>query len=144
MAVDAPPDALRLTGTVIRLVRLLDSRMSQVIGCELGLTEVMTLGLIDRGIDLGSTIARSLQIDPARVTRIVERLVAQGYVVRGEDSMDRRRCPLSLTPSGQTLLSLARAALGDAMNSILEQLPPADRASLVGGLQSVRPVLEHA
>lgn len=142
MVVEAKTDALRLTGTVIRLVRYLDKRMGESVATELTLQELTVVGAIDRGLTLASAIARSLQLDPPRVTRIVERLVALGYVERGEDASDRRRCPLSVTPSGRKILTEARQALADGMTEILEQLPGTQRDHLIDSLEDVRLVLE--
>jgi DNA-binding MarR family transcriptional regulator len=143
MAVNAPPDALRLTGTVIRLVRHLDGDLGVAVAGDVGLSEVTVLGSIDRGIDLASKIAHSLQLDPPRVTRIVERLVSRGLVTRGSDSSDRRRCPLALTPSGASILGTARTALTNSMRLIIDELPSGTQDQLVDSLEHVRLILER-
>src|SRR5579872_1366985 len=143
MAVKAPVDALRLSGTVIRLTRFLERRLDETIGSELSLTDVTVLGAIDRGIDLASSIARALQIDAPRVTRIVERLVMLGYVKRGSDLTDRRRCPLSVTPRGVQSLAQARDMLAAGMTSVIDELPTGQQEMLVESLERIRQVLDR-
>ena len=109
---------------------------------DLGITEVSVLGSIDRGIALPSAISRDLHLDPGRVTRIVDLLVRLDYVQRGYDLEDRRRCPLSLTPTGWASLNTARRSIAGAIESIVDQLLSQDRQGLVDGLEAVRGVLE--
>src|SRR3954447_17943584 len=98
----AAPDALRSAGTLLRLVRTIDQQLRTTSARDdaLSITELGVLGQIDRGIDLPSQVARSLRIDPARVTHLTDRLVEQGYITRDADPRDRRRWRLQLTVGG--------------------------------------------
>ena len=48
-----------------------------------------------------SNISERSSVDPDKVTRAVDALVARGYVARNGDSRDRRRVVLTLTPRGR-------------------------------------------
>lgn len=61
-----------------------------------------TLSLIGRYEPIHpSSIAERTSVDPDKVTRAVDRLVAKGLVARRADSVDRRRIVLTLTARGR-------------------------------------------
>lgn len=128
------PDALRLAGTLLLLVRALDQRL-RLSGETLALTDISVLHQIDRGVDLPSLVARALRLDPARVTQITDRLAAKGYLERTIDQADRRCWRLHLTPAGAQCVQEGRAALRTAMSTLLEGLSEEERAGLVSGLE---------
>lgn len=143
MVVAAPIDSLHLTGTLVRIVRFADRGLRAGLTEDLGVNELGVLGTIDKGIDLPSAIARSLRLDPARVTRVTDHLVQQGLIERGADATDRRRCPLSLTSAGKKRLTQGRAVLTQSMLSLLDSVSPEQRNHLVGGLNQLRDVLDR-
>ena len=51
-----------------------------------------------------SDLARALGVTSAATSQLLQRLVAQGYVRREENPLDRRNKRLRLTPSGERLL----------------------------------------
>src|SRR5271165_2400959 len=100
-----------MAGTLVRSLRFIDERVRRTAADELGVSELGVMGQIERGVDLPSALARTLRIDPSKVTRIVDHLVGNGYVERGADPHDRRRCPLKLTVEGAARLEVGRAAV---------------------------------
>ncbi|NMB77665.1 MAG: MarR family transcriptional regulator [Methanomicrobiales archaeon] len=46
-------------------------------------------------------LAQSIKVDKAQITRAVQKLVDEGYVVRKRDDEDRRSCRVFLTPKGR-------------------------------------------
>ncbi len=107
-------DALRGAGTLLLLVRALEQDLRTAGGSDpLNLTELGVLGQIERGANLPSLVARALQLDPARVTHISDRLVTQG-----------------------------RNAVQLAMETLLAQLAAPDRHALQQGLGAVRELLD--
>jgi MarR family transcriptional regulator for hemolysin len=135
MVVSINRDALRMVGTLTRLSRTLDQRLRHASADDLSIIELSVLGQIERGIDLPSAVARVLQLDPARVTRITDRLVMLGYIEREADLGDRRRCHLRLTDAG-------RAELSTAVAELLAGLSDEERTGLMRGLESIRRVLD--
>jgi DNA-binding MarR family transcriptional regulator len=98
---------------------------------------------IERGRDLPSLVARALQLDPGRVSRITDTLVALGYISRSEDQADRRRCRLELTPTGVERLRAGQADVSSAMYRLLAGLSDTERQGLTQGLEGARRVLEE-
>ena len=133
------PDALYYAGTLIRLVRALDQQLRAATGPDaLTTTELGVLGQIDHGVDLPSLLARTLRLDPARVTHVADRLVARGYIVRAVDPRDRRCWRLHLTPLGRQRLEEGRADVRAAMEALLGGLTEEERSGLLRGLEGVR------
>ena len=133
------PDALYYAGTLVRLVRALDQQLRAATGPDpLTTTELGVLGQIDHGIDLPSLLARTLRLDPARVTHVADRLVARGYIVRAVDPRDRRCWRLHLTPLGRQRLEEGRADVRAAMEALLGGLTEEERTGLLRGLAGVR------
>lgn len=132
-------DALRMVGSLFLLARTLDQRLRQEEAeDQLTVAEITVLAQVNRGNDLPSGIARSMRIDPGRVTRLTDRLVALSYLLRDSDPADRRRCVLRLTEAGATRLEQGKADISTAMMSILKGLPEGERAGLTRGLESAR------
>jgi DNA-binding MarR family transcriptional regulator len=132
-----------MAGTLIRTMRFVDDRVRRDSPDSLGVTELGVLGHIERGVDLPSGLARALRIDPSKVTRIVDQLVGHGYVERGIDSQDRRRCPLTLTDIGKSRLSEGRNTVKRTMDTLLERLPAGERDRLSDTLEHLREVLDQ-
>ena len=133
------PDALYYAGTLVRLVRALDQQLRAATGPDsLTTTELGVLGQIDHSVDLPSLLARTLRLDPARVTHVADRLVARGYIAREVDPKDRRCWRLRLTPLGRQRLEEGRADVRAVMEVLLGGLTEEERAGLLRGLEGVR------
>jgi DNA-binding MarR family transcriptional regulator len=125
---------------VILLARLLDQGVRQAdVTRELGLTDIHVLARIRGGESLPSQIARSLQIERGTVTKIVDRLVARGYVERRNSERDRRRKPLALTRLGGERLRGGIDMLSRLVTSLPEQVPLDEISSALAVLQSAAP-----
>ncbi len=139
-----PLDGLRLVGTLILLVRTVEQQARQAQCADtLALADLGVLGQIDRGADCPSQLARVLRLDPARVTRLTDRLVTLGYVTRTVDLSDRRRWRLSLTAAGATRLAAGRSETLGAVDTLLDGLTDAERAGLALGVNGIRRLLDR-
>lgn len=130
--------------TTLQLGRSLDSYCRQRSDDALSVVDLSVLRQLERGNDLPSRVARALRLDPGRVTRIVDQLVALKYVEREPDQEDRRRCRLHLTESGQARLNQGKRMLTSGMTEMLEGLSTDQREDLQRGLDAVRRVLDAA
>lgn len=142
---EAPPvgEALRQAGTLVLLVRALDQRVRSAQAEDaLSLGELGVLGQVMRGIDLPSQVARALRLDPARVTHLVDRLVARQVLTRSLDPRDRRCWRLRITDQGARLLDEGRTTVRSAMEGLLDGLTEDERAGLTLGLAGARRVLD--
>ena len=135
-------DSLTTAAALTGFARALNARLREAPG-GLTLADLNVLSGIDKGYDLCTTLVRRLLLDAPRVSRIVEGLVAAGYVRRAADPGDRRRCRLRLTPSGIERLETGRADLAAAMDTLLRGLTEAERDGLEGAVPGMRRVLEQ-
>ncbi len=143
MAVAAVPDALRLSGTLLLLMRALDGRVrAGGPGDGLTVTDIGVLGRIEKGAALPSVIARESRLDPARVTHLTDRLVERGYVERMVDPDDRRRWRLNLTSAGRERLAAGRGDVTQAMEELLVGLDADARAGIFKAMEHVRGTLD--
>lgn len=80
-------------------------------------------------------LARDLQLDPAAVTRALDRLAAKDLVRRERSLTDRRVVRLELTPEGRRVAPLVPAALAEVFNGHLAGFSASEFATLVELLQ---------
>jgi DNA-binding MarR family transcriptional regulator len=73
------------------------------------------------------TLSQAMGIDRNNVSIIVDRLEAQGLVVRSPGAEDRRAWQLFLTPRGKALRRRLRPRIRTANERILSPLKPAER-----------------
>jgi DNA-binding MarR family transcriptional regulator len=137
------PDALRGAGTIVLLARTLDQQLRLSAAPDApAFADLSVLRQIELGVDLPSQVARALRLDPARVTHITDRLVAQGYIERTVDVADRRRWRLRLTTSGCARLKAGQGHLVASMDHLLAGLSNDERAGFLRGLEGMRRVLD--
>ena len=72
--------------------------------------EMLLLQLWNRDGLMQSELARFMGIEPATVTRIIDRMTSSGWVERRKDSEDRRVSRVYLTPDGRALQQPVQAA----------------------------------
>ena len=80
-------------------------------------------------------LARDLQLDPAAVSRAVDRLEAKGLVRRQRSGTDRRVVRLALTAGGRRVAPLVPAALAEVFNAHLAGFSESEWATLIELLQ---------
>lgn len=87
----------------------------------------------ERPLAMGELAARVL-VEPATLTKIIDRMVSEGLVIRLPDPADRRRVLISLSPAGEcSALNLLRIGR-DHEERIAQGLPKRD-------LQRIRQIL---
>ena len=74
----------------------------------------------------------------SNVTQLVDRLEADGYVVRASDPDDRRTIRAAITPAGRAAYERASAQLGDFERTLDDQLGDARRTELRATLRALR------
>jgi DNA-binding MarR family transcriptional regulator len=82
-------------------------------------------------------MGQRLQVHPTSVTNVVDRLAAQGLVLRVAHPTDRRTVLAELTPAGRDVVDRATAALTRTSFG-LPTLDPEELASLTAVLRKVR------
>jgi DNA-binding MarR family transcriptional regulator len=79
-------------------------------------------------------LARWVQVDPAAMTRLLDRLEKKGLCRRSRDPVDRRVVRVQITPEGETAIAGVPAALSEVMNSHLAGFSRDDFTALTGAL----------
>lgn len=74
----------------------------------------------------------------SNVTQLVDRLEADGFVVRVSDPEDRRTVRATVTPAGRSAYERASALLAEHERSLDERLGSVPRAELARGLKTLR------
>jgi DNA-binding MarR family transcriptional regulator len=93
--------------------------------------------LAEAGPARSARVAEALGLGPSTVTRLADRLVAAGHVLRGSDPGHRSVVTLTLTASGRRIVRTVEAARQDELSQIIGRLPPADRGRLADGLRQL-------
>jgi MarR family transcriptional regulator, transcriptional regulator for hemolysin len=88
-------------------------------------------------------LADALLIDPSAVSRLVDRLVDDGLLVRGE-GRDRRSFRLVLTPAGKHQLGFLTAELAQIDRQAKQHLSSEDLATLLRLMETLRAALADA
>ena len=72
-------------------------------------------------------LARYIRVDKAQVTRAVQKLVDEGFVVRKRDETDRRSCRIYLTEKGREIEPALKAIARRWEDLLLSGLSPRER-----------------
>jgi DNA-binding MarR family transcriptional regulator len=125
-------EALQAATRVLTGVAL---RSLDVLGGVITLPQFRMLAILaELGRARSSRVARALGLDASTVTRLADRLVTAGHVVRGSDPRHRSVVTLELTPSGQRLVSAVSQWRQRELSRIVAGLSPATRAQLTSVL----------
>jgi predicted amidohydrolase/DNA-binding MarR family transcriptional regulator len=94
---------------------LVDERLSGALEVDLNMRQLqcLTIVAVEPGIT-SQALAGQLAVRQPTVSRLLDRLIADGLVERGDDGRDRRRHPLRLSRAGAELLALTDANLAMA------------------------------
>lgn len=87
-------------------------------------------------------IARQVQLSPATVTGILDRLERYGLILRERLKHDRRKVGLRLTDPGHERLAAQPAPLQERFLQRLERLDEAEQQRLLGALEQVVEMME--
>jgi DNA-binding MarR family transcriptional regulator len=81
-----------------------------------------------------SDLAKGLRVSQPAATKLVERLVLKGYVVRGENPADRRACCITLSESGVRLVDSIGAEREGRFSFLIRGMDEERRVALISGL----------
>lgn len=135
------PDASAalLLETAPLVMRRIRAQMRGHRAADLSVPQFRALGFVRRhaGASL-SEVADHLGLTLPATSRLVDGLVARGYVQRQLSASDRRSVALTASAKGETMLDATRErALAD-LRERLAPLSEADRAALVSALEMLR------
>ncbi len=91
-----------------------------------------------------SELAEMLDLQPITLTRLVDRLCANGLIERRADLGDRRVKRLHLTPQARPLMDRLADLGNDLMGTVLEGFDPKVIERMIGELSGVKENLKTA
>lgn len=125
----ALPDVLQFMQLLWAVVHALE-KTSKRMSTEVGVTGPQRLVLrvvgIFPGISAGE-LATILHVHPSTLTGVLQRLVAQGLMLRVEARHDRRRAVLRLTPLGARVNTVRQGTVEAAVSDALRDVSARDR-----------------
>ncbi|MFK8906571.1 MarR family winged helix-turn-helix transcriptional regulator [Streptomyces sp. YS-3] len=129
-----PNEVARVTSTAAELLEVLWGRASTAPASASQLRVLLILEH-NSGINL-RTLADFLASTPPSTSRLCDRLQAAGFVEREVSPADRREVRLHLSSHGQAFLTDLRVRRQQTVQAVLEQMPHAERAALLRGLEA--------
>jgi DNA-binding MarR family transcriptional regulator len=103
---------------------------------EVTLTQYRTLVVLaSRGPQSLAALAEAIDVTPPTATRMCDRLVRKGLVLRRHERGDRRLIRLSLAEKGQTLVDAVTERRRAEITDLLKAIPKEQQTALVDSLQ---------
>ena len=91
----------------------------------------------------GADLARAMGVDPAYLSRMLQKFVAEGLVAVSPSVSDRRRNQLALTTDGDKAAARVDAAPDGAIADLIAPLCEAERSELVSAMQTIVRILDN-
>ena len=105
---------------------------------EITLPQFWALGYLDRnGKNKMNNLAKHLKISPSATTGLIDRLLAQGLVVRKNDFHDRRIVWIELTAKGRGIIKSINKQKTETLINVFGKISPKDREHYLSILEQV-------
>ena len=101
---------------------------------DLSMRQLSALQYIDGAETTLGDVARSLNVTPAVVTGLIDRLERRGYVRRVASQFDRRRVHIELTTTGEDVRDQAEDQLAARLETLISKLDQHEINALEEGL----------
>jgi DNA-binding MarR family transcriptional regulator len=94
---------------------------------NLSQSELLFFSSLDQCTGISSPeLARNMGLSPSRISRVIEKLVVDGYLDRNPDKADRRAITLCLTESGKKIRDEIDRSRQECEARLLNVLPDSD------------------
>ena len=94
---------------------------------HLSQSELLFFSSLDQCTGISSPeLAKNMGLSPSRISRVIEKLVVDGYLDRNVDKSDRRAITLCLTESGKVIRSQITKSRLECEARLLNVLPETD------------------
>jgi len=97
---------------------------------SLTLTQLRILYVLREASRNAADLAHIVSVDPASLTRVLDRMVERGLVQRKQDDRDRRRLVISVTAEGLGLLGEHPVLRGTRIDHAVRAMSPAERETV--------------
>ena len=139
MNVDPSESTDSVVDAVVRASRALVGitvRALASVSDEVTLPQLRTLVVLSlQGPQTVSALAERLDVHASTMTRMCNRLVARGLVVRKPSAVDRREVVIELTAPGQGLVDEVMDKRRREIDSVVRRMSPDDRQRIVNALE---------
>jgi DNA-binding MarR family transcriptional regulator len=140
---DIAEEVLRAIRRIVRRI----SEHSRFLSREVGLTVpqllvLRAIGTLEHDEITLAIVSREVQLSPATVSRIIDRLERAGLVSRERRATDRRKVCLSLTPAGLDRFETLPTPLQETFVARLAKLSARQRTTLLRSLERVIDLME--
>ena len=92
--------------------------------------------LASRGDQNAGALADALGIHASTATRLCDRLLAKGLIIRASTPENRREVTVALSPSGRALVGGVTDSRRREIREIVARLEPADRRTLIAAFEA--------
>jgi DNA-binding MarR family transcriptional regulator len=89
----------------------------------------------------GSDVSLKMNLSPSRASRVVEKMVQKGYLVRKIDPVDRRKCTISLSTGGTKIKKQINRLKDKCEKRVRQCLSEQEIQSLSGALKKIIDVI---
>lgn len=129
--------------TVPLLMRVIISEIRSARPHDLSEPQFRVLGFLrhHKGVSL-SFIAEHTGVSLPTMSKMIDNLVARGFIKRETSSADRRRIILMLTKRGEDVFDVAERHARERIAERLSSLPPAKRAAVTKVMKTLRSIFE--
>jgi DNA-binding MarR family transcriptional regulator len=135
---EKPAEQVEVLQAVTRVLAGIALQSTDILDGAVTLPQFRLLAVLSgRDPSRSSAVARALGLDASSVTRLADRLVAAGYVVRGRDPHHRSVVTLELTPEGGQLVNQVEGWRQAELTRIMGKLTPGDRILVIRTLRQV-------
>ena len=108
---------------------------------KLSTKDHIVLRTIQDGVDSPGAIASRLNIPPASISRVLERLRVKELITREIDQMDQRRIVLSITPAGDQAVKEVQALAAATLKETYSHVPATAIRSVIVELSKLEEVM---
>lgn len=107
-------------------------------GLEMTFSQLVAIAVVgDHGSRTISQIAEMADLSHNATSRLVDRLVQAGFLLRNEDPSDRRQKRVELTEKGEAFMPEVRTASLEAYDELLANVPDEVKRRLLSALQEI-------
>ena len=140
-------DPIKQAATLRELLRTLIRKLGVLERSEAGCCD-MTLSQCNALIEVGragvlsvNQLADRLNLDKSTASRVSDKLVLDGQLLRQEDTNDRRYVVLKLTERGNQTYTNLENRMTAYFEEVMASVDPAERAAMLRGLQTLAAAL---
>ena len=140
-------ESVKQAATLRELLRTLIRKLGVLERSEAGCCD-MTLSQCNALIEVGragvlsvNQLADRLNLDKSTASRVSDKLVLDGQLLRHEDPNDRRYVVLKLTERGSQTYANLENRMTAYFEKIMADVAPAERAAMLRGLQTLAAAL---